>query len=1087
MSKTLKKPIAIKTSQGNKTLKLSHTAEKLKKNSLTPENIETKPMSKSKRYNEEFIELLDELAQLMIKKGEPFRSRAYKKAEEAIIKFPDDINTISQLKDIPGIGTTILTKLEEYIKTGKVSVLERERNDPANILAGIYGIGPKKAKELVEAGITTIAQLENKPGIDMLNDKQKLGVKYYQDIQKRIPREEIVEFGELFKQLFDKVAPKNSDFEIVGSFRRGAKTSGDIDIIITNNDNNREAFDKVLDLLIKDKIITEVLSRGKTKSLTLVQIKKDGPIRRVDFLYTPPDEYAFALFYFTGSKLFNTIVRQQALDLGYTLNEHGFSNMNKGVKGKKVDKYFPTEASILNFLGFEYVKPENRVDGRQLKPFKEPTPKEESDEELLKALENLETEVKEPLLFGDQSKESVVPVESEDDDEDISDEALLKALESSPKVKKEMMKKNKTLKKPTELFPSATKMIENFKAKGISVLKTMTEKQLTELIKLANTKYYCDEDPVFTDSEYDVIREYILEKYPHNKEAKAGHTQCVIENSKTKVKLPYELWSMDKIKPTTDAVTKWTKKYKGPYVISAKLDGISALYVNNKDGVKMYTRGNGIYGQDISHLIPYLVKKDYKNIAIRGEIIISKENFDEYYKKDFANPRNFVAGIVNKKKVDKDILKHLDFVAYEVISPEMKPFQQMLDLGAKEIKHVKFDVKKEISNEILSEILLKWRDDYEYEIDGIIVVNDEIYPRPKGNPEYAFAFKMVISDQVAEVKVVDIIWTPSKDGYLVPRVQIEPIVLGGVKIEYATGFNAKFIEENNIGVGAVISIIRSGDVIPHILGTVVPASKPLMPTEEYEWDSTHTNILVVDKDNPIVKEKNILGFFKNIEVDGLGPGNIKKIIEAGFDTVPKILAMTKADFLKVPGFKTKTTDKLYDGIHSKLEKATLYELMTASNSFGRGFGDKRFESILDMYPDILVAKESDKEKIAKLVKVEGVAKKTAEKFVEHIPDFTKFMKDAKLDGKLSLTITKPSEIDKSHLLYGKKIVMTGFRDKDLIQKLKDIGADNNASVSKNTFVVLVKKDKDEVTGKAEEARKLDIPIMTRDEFINKYL
>ena len=145
-------------------------------------------------------------------------------------------------------------------------------------------------------------------------------------------------------------------------------------IIITNKNNNREVFDKVLDLLIKDKIITEVLSRGKTKSLTLVQIKKDAPIRRVDFLYTPPDEYAFALFYFTGSKLFNTIVRQRALDLGYTLNEHGLSHMTKGVKGKKVDKYFPTEESILNFLGFEYVKPENRVDGRQLKPFTKDIP-----------------------------------------------------------------------------------------------------------------------------------------------------------------------------------------------------------------------------------------------------------------------------------------------------------------------------------------------------------------------------------------------------------------------------------------------------------------------------------------------------------------------------------------------------------------------------------------------------------------------------------------------------------------------------------------------------------------------------------------
>ena len=139
-----------------------------------------------------------------------------------------------------------------------------------------------------------------------------------------------------------------------------------------------------------------------------------------------------------------------------------------------------------------------------------------------------------------------------------------------------------------------------------------------------------------------------------------------------------------------------------------------------------------------------------------------------------------------------------------------------------------------------------------------------------------------------------------------------------------------------------------------------------------------------------------------------------------------------------------------------------------------------------MYPDILVTKETDQEKIAKLVKVEGVAKKTAEKFVEHIPSLIKYMKEAKLDSKLTLTITEPSEIDKSHPLYGKKIVMTGFRDKDLIQKLKDIGAENSASVNKNTFVVLVKRDKDELTGKTEEAKKLDIPIMTLDEFVNKY-
>ena len=134
---------------------------------------------------------------------------------------------------------------------------------------------------------------------------------------------------------------------------------------------------------------------------------------------------------------------------------------------------------------------------------------------------------------------------------------------------------------------------------------------------------------------------------------------------------------------------------------------------------------------------------------------------------------------------------------------------------------VKNDSIKSLSNEYLSEILIKWRDEYEYEIDGIIVIDDKLYNRITGNPLHAFAFKMIISEQIAEAKVVNVLWTPSKDGYLKPRVQIEPITLGGVKIEYATGFNAKFIVDNNIGLGSLITIIRSGDVIPHILSVVV--------------------------------------------------------------------------------------------------------------------------------------------------------------------------------------------------------------------------------------------------------------------------
>ena len=114
--------------------------------------------------------------------------------------------------------------------------------------------------------------------------------------------------------------------------------------------------------------------------------------------------------------------------------------------------------------------------------------------------------------------------------------------------------------------------------------------------------------------------------------------------------------------------------------------------------------------------------------------------------------------------------------------------------------------RQDIDNTLLSNVLVSWREDYEYTIDGVIVTDDKIYPRTDKNPEHGFAFKMVLSDQVAEAKVLNVIWSPSKDGYLKPRIQIEPVVLGGAKIEYATAFNAAFVEDNKLGIGALDKI-----------------------------------------------------------------------------------------------------------------------------------------------------------------------------------------------------------------------------------------------------------------------------------------
>ena len=623
-------------------------------------------------------------------------------------------------------------------------------------------------------------------------------------------------------------------------------------------------------------------------------------------------------------------------------------------------------------------------------------------------------------------------------------------------------------------------LLSAFKTQGIKALAACTEEELNHFIRVANDAYYGHKTPLLlTDNEYDIVCEYTKTRFPKNKVVAEGHTHSSLPE-KNKVKLPYEMWSMDKIKPDTNALTKWQQNYNGPYVLSCKLDGVSGLYSTEGARPKLYTRGNGLIGQDISHFLPYLNLPLTKNITLRGEFIIKKEVFKSNYSNTFANARNLVAGIINQKTPDALKCADLDFVVYEVLKPILKPSAQLAYL--KDMNVVAYKTCTTLSNERLSDLLLEWRAEYAYEIDGVICVNDAVYPRQTGNPAHAFAFKMVISDQVAEAKVVDVLWTASKDGYLKPRVQIEPVNLNGVRIEYATGFNAKFIVDHQIGVGALIRLMRSGDVIPHIIEVVQPAAQAQMPAVPYEWNSTRVDILLQNKaTDPTVREKNITLFFSSLAVDGLGAGNVKKIIAAGFDTVPKIVAMTAADFLTVEGFQQKMSTKIKESIALQLKQATLADLMQATNLFGRGFGTKKIQLILTAVPTILTLPPA--EGLARVTAVEGMSNKTAEQFVQQIPVFLAFLAEIKIQPHpLLMTETKPTP---HHPLNGKQYVMTGFRDKILTDKLTALGAEQGSAVRKNTFVLLV-KDSLEESSKMTEAKKLGIPIMSVADFLLKY-
>lgn len=1018
-TKTIKKP---KTKKISKKIKL-----KTKLKTIPPKDMSV---------NNKYVKLLSKLEDLMKLEGEPFRARAYHKAAESIMLMTEPITDLSQLKGKPGIGSTILKKLEEFNKTGTLRVLERAKNNPLYLFPKIYGVGPKKAKQLVKDGITTIEQLRERKD-ELLNDKQKIGLDYFEDIEKRIPRSEIDQYLKVFTKEFKKLKSPHSSFEVVGSYRRGAKDSGDIDIIITNSKNDSKIFTDFINALQKKNMLVEILSKGAKKSLTIGKLPGKTP-RRLDFMYAPPEEYAFSTLYFTGSKEFNVVMRQRALDLGYSMNEHGLYEMKNRKKGAKLDIVFPTEQSIFEFLGMVYKEPTERMDGRAFQLKKDTLPTVEVG------------------IIG-ESKQPVI--------------AINKKIKK-PKVK--TIKKTKI--KKTSFQPR--KALLALKKDGISALQSLSEEQLSSMIRYANDAYY-NKKPIVSDNVYDILKEFIQRNYPDN----IAIQEVGAPIQKNKVALPYYMGSMEKIKPDTGALTRWKKKYKGPYVISAKLDGMSVMYSTENNMKKLYSRGGATFGLDLSHMIPYLELPEQEDITIRGELIIPMALFNKKYKnKGYKSARNFVGGVMNSKGREVSKWKDLDFVAYEVIKPTLKPSDQMKWLSSHNVITVKNTKSKTISNESLSKVLVDWRSSYAYEIDGIIVVNDKIYPRENKNPAHAFAFKMVLSDQIAEVKVLDVNYSITKYGYLKPVIQIEPVHIKGADIEFATAHNIKNVIDNNIGIGAIVQLSRSGDVIPKIEKVIVPAEEPKLPDVPWKFNETKVDALLMDSEaSEEVRDKNIISFFTILDIAGFGEGNIKKVIDAGYNSVKDILRITKAQLLEIPGFKEKTANKIKQGIDNVMRDVSLPILMKASN-FGRGMGESRIVAVLSEYPNILTSPETQEEKIQMISQISGFARKTAALFVQNIPSFMEFIRDNKLEHKL-----QPSQDTKTgnHPLKGKKILMTGFRDKDLIKQIKSVGGTMSSSASSKVFIVLV-PSMDSDTGKAEEARNKKLTLMTPDVFKAKY-
>jgi len=660
----------------------------------------------------------------------------------------------------------------------------------------------------------------------------------------------------------------------------------------------------------------------------------------------------------------------------------------------------------------------------------------------------------------------------------------------------------------------------------------LDQEELIGFLKKLSVAYH-NGTSLVSDDTYDGVRDLLEKKFGVSFD-NVGATPVGTQEKK---KLPKYMGSLNKIKDRK-SLENWKKKNKAPYVLSDKVDGVSGLQ-EKKD---LYTRGDGEIGTDISHLVGVIsIPKDIGKVFSRMEIVMPKDKFEAKYKDEMANARNMVSGLVNRKHFDPEVANDLLILAYEYDDgTEMKQSDQL-----KKLKLLGYDMPynrvvektEDLTIELLENLLVERKKKANYDIDGIVVVSDVPYrPVPGENPRNAIAFKMEGECAITTVEEVD--WNTSKHGLLKPRVRIVPVNLSGVKITWCTGFNAKFIIDNNICKGCTIEVTRSGDVIPFIKDVVIPGDHADMPEEDYEWTKKKYMVLEnmlgeygrdrddddlttemhgkekyyvwysdsavdirIKGENDEMRIKKLVSFFKKLEAKFVGESSLQKLYEAGYTTLQDLFNLTVDDICEIEGFQKKGATRVVDAIRTAITDAPIAKMAAASGVMGIGIGEKKIQLVVDKHPDILEI-DLPVSEMTDLIKDVGGFDTLAVHFASKLSTLRIFFED---HPEITLRKEKVRKIVKKEIpiifedddeefveekkdndLEGKIVVFTGFRSKEAEEKIKDCGGKVTTSISGKTNLLVVAK---RYSGNAKEieADQRGIEVITGDEFMSRYM
>ncbi|MGL5439432.1 MAG: NAD-dependent DNA ligase LigA [Filifactoraceae bacterium] len=647
--------------------------------------------------------------------------------------------------------------------------------------------------------------------------------------------------------------------------------------------------------------------------------------------------------------------------------------------------------------------------------------------------------------------------------------------------------------------------------------------ELREKINLYNKEYYENNNSLVEDEEFDqLLRELLeLEKELDIKELEGSPTQKVggrVSEGFVQIRHREKLLSLGNVFSEAE-IRDFTYKIEKEvgnvdYVVELKFDGLTVALNYEKGELKTgATRGDGIFGEDVTNNVKMIRTvpqklKTKESIVVRGEVFMKKEEFQKLNStneiaggKIFANPRNAASGSL--RQLDSNVTKErkLDVAVFNLEYIEGKTFSNHWE-SLNYLEELGFLVspnRKRCSNvDEIIDIVEQWtteKENFEFEIDGIVIKVDDILKREKLSstskiPRWAVAYKFPAERK--ETKILDVEIQVGRTGAITPTAILEPINISGSMVARASLHNFEYIKEKDIRIGDMVVVRKAGEIIPEIVnvnfekrvGTEEVIEEPVFcPScnDRLYKNDDDVAIRCVNMDCSGINKRKLIHFASKNAMDIVNMG--EAVVNVLYDkniirSLSDIYELEEAQLLEVERFGKKSVANLIKAIENS-KKQDLYRLIF---SLGIEFiGINASKSLANRYEtleDLIVAKEEE------LLLIEDFGVRMAESVIKYFSrDENIYMIKKLID--LGLNTKKIKEEKFSEILVGEKFVLTGtlpnLKRKDASDLIEKNGGRVLSSVTKEATVVL---SGEESGSKLDKAKKLGIKIIDEAEFLN---